>query len=487
MTERARGSIAAPPPLRAQARAALERARDRAVESGALPEAARGAAAPAVEIEHPADPLHGDLASNLAMKLARPCRMAPLAIASALKEELDREIERDASATPIAAVDVAPPGFINLRLADRALEGLVDAVLASPETWGTVEPVRPRRVNVEFVSANPTGPLTIGNARGAFIGDLLSRVLEAGGQEVTREYYFNDAGASSTTWALPCSPSAAARRSRRMATTALCRALAAAVPDDVWADLTADETTQPSQSAAGQALVSAKASRPALNDLACTSTSGRPRRRSTRAAGSNAGSSGSASAATCSSWTAHSGSASTDFGDDKDRVIIRSNGSPTYFAADIGYVTEKFSRGFDHLIYVWGADHHGTIARVRGAAEAMGYDPERVQILLTRGSASSVAAPSLHVQALRRVHHARRAARARSASMPRAGSSHRGAIRARSTSTSSSPRSSPTRTRSTTCSTRTRESPRSCARRRRPACHPPRRWPARWPAAPRAR
>ena len=94
--------MTAPPPLRTQARAALGRARDRAVESGALPAAARGDDAPAVEIERPADPARGDLASNLAMKLARPCRMAPLAIAAALKEELDREIETDAAATPIA-------------------------------------------------------------------------------------------------------------------------------------------------------------------------------------------------------------------------------------------------------------------------------------------------------------------------------------------------------------------------------------------------
>ena len=188
---RASTAPAAPPdagPRRPRARPRPRR------DLGRLPEAAVGENAPSVEIERPADPRHGDLASNLAMKLARPCRMAPLEIASALKEELDREIETDAAATPIAGVDVALPGFINLRLADRALEGLLDAVLAAPGAWGTVEPVRPRRVNVEFVSANPTGPLHIGNARGAFVGDLLSRLLEAGGQTVTREYYFNDFG-----------------------------------------------------------------------------------------------------------------------------------------------------------------------------------------------------------------------------------------------------------------------------------------------------
>src|SRR6185369_1729247 len=96
--------------------------------------------------------------------------------------------------SPIASAVVAPPGFINLRLSDMPLEETLDAILAAPASWGRVAPIRPRNVNVEFVSANPTGPLTIGNARGAFIGDLLCRILEAGGQRVTREYYFNDSG-----------------------------------------------------------------------------------------------------------------------------------------------------------------------------------------------------------------------------------------------------------------------------------------------------
>jgi arginyl-tRNA synthetase len=383
LAEATRASIAAPQPLRTQVRAALERARDRAVEAGALPAAALGDDAATVEIERPADPLHGDLASNLAMKLARPCRMAPLAIASALKEELEREIEVDASATPIATVDVAPPGFINLRLADRALEGLVDAVLASPEAWGTVEPVRPRRVNVEFVSANPTGPLTIGNARGAFIGDLLSRVLEAGGQEVTREYYFNDAGGQLDNLGASV---LALRRGETIPEDgyhgAYVEALAAAVPDEVWTELTADEANAAfavGRWAGARVREGIEASLERLGvhfDVWTTETSiheggwverGVERLRERGYVFEQDG----------ALWFR-----ATDFGDDKDRVIIRSNGSPTYFAADIGYVTEKLSRGFDHLIYVWGADHHGTIARVRGAAEAMGYDPNRVQILL---------------------------------------------------------------------------------------------------------
>ena len=171
-------------PIRTQVRDAVERAWQQAVDAGTLPRVSDDADRPTIDVERPAHPDHGDLASNLAMKLARPYRRGPLDIARALATE----IARDAAAgqSPIASVEVAPPGFLNLRLADRTLESTVGAILADPAAWGRVPAVRPRTVNVEFVSANPTGPLTIGNARGAFVGDLLCRVLEAGGQSVTR-------------------------------------------------------------------------------------------------------------------------------------------------------------------------------------------------------------------------------------------------------------------------------------------------------------
>ncbi len=187
-------STSTPTPVRTQVREAVASAVRRAVESGALPPAAIGPDAPNVEIERPADARHGDLASNIAMKLARACRMAPLAIATAIKSELDGAIGASPD-MPIAGVDVATPGFLNLRLADSVLESTIARIRHQPETWGRVSADMPRAVNVEFVSANPTGPLHVGNARGAFVGDLLCRVLEAGGERVTREYYFNDAGA----------------------------------------------------------------------------------------------------------------------------------------------------------------------------------------------------------------------------------------------------------------------------------------------------
>src|SRR3954449_6612197 len=177
--------------IRARVRAAVQRAWRDAVAADRLPVGDGTSGSVEVEVERPANAAHGDFATNLAMKLARPLRRPPLEIAEALAEEL----RGPAGAGLIASVDVARPGFINVRVADDAYEAVVAGILRAPAEWGRIPAVNPRRVNVEFVSANPTGPLTVGNARGAFVGDLLCRVLEAGGQAVTREYYFNDSGA----------------------------------------------------------------------------------------------------------------------------------------------------------------------------------------------------------------------------------------------------------------------------------------------------
>ncbi len=370
-------------PIRTQVRGAVERAWTRAMTAGSLPALPRDVARPAVEVERPADPSHGDFATNLAMKLARPYRMAPLAIATALAGQLAREVTDDPASTPIATAEVAAPGFINIGLADRALEVTVAGILAGPDGWGRVALLGRRSVNVEFVSANPTGPLHIGNARGAFVGDLLCRVLEAGGQRVTREYYFNDSGGQI--------------RNLGASVTALRRGdslpddgykgdyvidLVAAMPADIWSAATvpgADTDGIVGHWAAGRVREGIERSLAALGVRFDVWTSEarlhdegwvaraieRLRER------------GHVYEQDGAIWFR-----STDFGDDKDRVIIRSSGEPTYFAADIGYVTEKFSRGFDDLIYIWGADHHGTVARVRNAAEAMGYDRNAVRMLL---------------------------------------------------------------------------------------------------------
>ncbi len=373
--------IHAAPPIRTRVIATVERAWEQAIAEGRLP-AIDAEARPRIEVERPANPAHGDIATNLAMRLARPYRMAPQAIADALATSLVAMAAADPRSTPVASATVAAPGFLNLRLTDGALEEIVASVLASPATWGRVA-AAPRNVNVEFVSANPTGPLHVGNARGAFIGDLLSRVLEAGGQHVTREYYFNDSGGQIRN----LGASVVALRTGVPLPEDGYRGdyvhdLVAALPDDVWASASADDADTigiVGHWAAGQVRSGIEASLARLGVQFDVWTSearlhdegwvGRAIER-LRERGHVYEQDGAL-------WFR-----STAFGDDKDRVILRSTGEPTYFAADIGYVTEKFSRGFDHLIYIWGADHHGTVARVRNAAEAMGYDREAVEMQL---------------------------------------------------------------------------------------------------------
>jgi arginyl-tRNA synthetase len=370
-------------PIRTQVRSAVERAWTHAVAAGSLPALGADVARPVVEVERPADPSHGDFATNLAMKLARPYRMAPLAIAAPLAEQLEREATDQPGGTPIATIEVAPPGFLNVGLADQALETTVAEILAEPDSWGRVAPLGRRSVNVEFVSANPTGPLHIGNARGAFVGDLLCRVLEAGGQHVTREYYFNDSGGQIRNLGASV---AALRRGDPVPDDGYkgdyVVDLVAALPDDVWSMATAsgaDTEGIVGHWAAGRVREGIERS---LADLGVrfdvwTSEARLHEEGWVDRAVQRLRDHGYVYEQEGAIWFR-----STDFGDDKDRVIIRSNGEPTYFAADIGYVTEKFGRGFDDLIYIWGADHHGTVARVRNAAEAMGYDRNAVRMLL---------------------------------------------------------------------------------------------------------
>jgi arginyl-tRNA synthetase len=375
-------------PLRERVRGAVAAAWARAVESGALPARATGVELPPVEVERPASPDHGDLATSLAMKLARPYRMPPARIAEAIAAELRAETRAPGSL--IASIDVAAPGFLNLRLADAALEELVEGVLVHPEAWGRVRAARPRRVNVEFVSANPTGPLHIGNARGAFVGDLLCRVLEVAGHTVTREYYFNDFGAQVRNLG---GSVVAIRRGTEIPEDgyrgAYVHDLAREMPEDVWAAAEAagdgggpgarDTAWVAGEWASERVRSGIEASLATLGvrfDV-WKSEGSLFREGWVERAVERLRESGHLYERDGALWFR-----STDFGDDKDRVVRKSSGDYTYFGSDIGYVVEKFSRGFDHLVYIWGADHHGTVARLRNAAEAMGFDRDAVQMIL---------------------------------------------------------------------------------------------------------
>jgi len=374
------------PTLRARARDEVRLALATATAAGRLP-AVPEASEVAVEVSRPASPDHGDIASNVALRLARPLRLGPPAIAAALAEAITAEGRGGSSV--IASAEAAGPGFVNLRYADGALEAEIDTIRADRAAWGRVADEAAtgagRKVNVEFVSANPTGPLTVGNARGAFVGDLLARVLAAGGQHVTREYYFNDSGA----------------QVRNLGASILAIREGRDIPEDGYrgeyvADLAPEApddlvTPRPNDDADARAWAVGRwasdrirkgieASLDALGvrfDTWTTEGSLLEGGWVDRAIG-RLREGGHLYEQDGATWFR-----STAFGDDKDRVVIRSNGSLTYFAFDIGYVVEKFSRGFDHLIYIWGADHHGTVARVRNAAEAMGFDKAAVEMILT--------------------------------------------------------------------------------------------------------
>ncbi len=361
--------------LRLEITRSIAAARDRAIADGTLT-LADGASLPPVGIERPANPDHGDWASNAAMQLAPVLRAAPMQIAAAIRDHFDPP-------GSVAELSVAAPGFLNFRLDPAWVAAQVGPVRAAGTTYGRISGGG-RRINVEFVSANPTGPLHVGNARGAFVGDVLSRVLAAAGHDVTREYYFNDFGG------------------QVKALGASVRALRAnePIPEDGYrgdyvkemAASVPPQVVQAAEAADGDeadwvygrwasevqraGIESSLAALDVAFDVWKNESSVHDEGWVERgvAALRDAGHVYEGDGAT---WFR-----ATAFGEDQDRVIYRSNGQPTYFAADIGYVGEKFSRGFDELIYVWGENHHGAIARLMHASEALGHDPTAVRILL---------------------------------------------------------------------------------------------------------
>jgi arginyl-tRNA synthetase len=278
---------------------------------------------------------------------------------------------------------VAPPGFLNLQLDPAWVAGQVATIRSAGTEFGRVQVAEPHRINVEFVSANPTGPLTVGNARGAFVGDLLSRVLEAVGHHVVREYYFNDFNAQVRNLGL----SLLARHEGREPPEdgylgEYVTDMLPDVPESLWAQAAASDAD------AGEVLGRWASERVRLGIEASLAALGVrfdvwtsegslhdegwvPRALDELRARDDIYDQDGAT------WFR-----SSRYGDDKDRVVIRSNGQPTYFASDIGYLAEKFSRGFDELVYLWGEDHHGTVARNKAAATALGFKAENVQYLL---------------------------------------------------------------------------------------------------------
>ena len=303
-----------------------------------------------VELTRPADPQHGDYATNVAMRLAGERRQAPREVAAELAAAVE-QLEG------VAAVAVAGPGFLNLTLDDGWLGRSLGEVLDAGRTFGGGSAERPERIQVELVSANPTGPITVASARNGAYGDAVARLLSFAGHEVEREYYYNDGGAQIDQFRESVE---AARRGEEPPEDGYrgeyVAELALLEGDPVPRMLEQIEAALERfrihfDTFERQSLVEAEA--PEAIELLDTYE---------------------ADGAVWARTSAH--------GDDKDRVIVRSNGEPTYFAFDAAYIRRKFARGFDRLIYVLGADHHGYVARLGALAEMLGHPHDSVEVLI---------------------------------------------------------------------------------------------------------
>jgi arginyl-tRNA synthetase len=316
--------------------------------------------------ERPKKAGFGDYSTNAAMLLAPALGAPPREIAERLGERLSERLGE-----AVDHVEVAGPGFLNVFLADAWYLNATHDVL-SDERWGALTPETRERVNVEYVSANPTGPLTAASARHAAYGDALARMLQLAGHEVSREYYFNNAGS----------------QVERLGASVRARARHEPVPEDGYQG---DYVTELAARISGAAELDAATLGTAASELIMEGI--RETLRAFRVE--------------FDTWflegSLHDGAIerayarlregghmyesdgalwlrTTTFGDDKDRVLQRSSGAPTYFAADVAYQEDKFRRGFDRAIYVLGADHHGYIARLKAIASTLGGDPDRVEV-----------------------------------------------------------------------------------------------------------
>jgi len=382
------------------------------ISQGMLPEMT----VPEIQIERTKDKAHGDFACNIAMMLARSAKMNPRQIATSIVDALP-------DVDFITKVDIAGPGFINFTLSADSAQQIVKDVLAAGDAFGKSKLGEGKRAQVEFVSANPTGPLHVGHGRGAAYGSVVSSLLNEVGFEVHREYYVNDAG----------------RQMDILATSVWLRYLAAcgeqftfpsnAYKGDYVLDIAAslkDEVGDAFSRSSADVFADVPDDEPQGGDkeqhidgliVNAKALLGDEHYRKVFDLGLNSIIAGIKSdladfGTDYDEWFSErslmeSGDVdkaieqlkssnvlyekegawwfkSTDYGDEKDRVVVRDNGQTTYFASDIAYHLNKYNRGFDTVIDVWGSDHHGYIPRVRASLTAMGQDEARLKVLLVQ-------------------------------------------------------------------------------------------------------
>ncbi|HEX3787480.1 MAG TPA: arginine--tRNA ligase [Pseudonocardiaceae bacterium] len=347
---------------------ALDVLRSRGLDPSVLPES--------VTVERPRNPEHGDYATNLSLQLAKKLGVPSRELAGWLAEAL-------AGTDGIASADIAGPGFVNLRLGADAQGEIVRAVLAAGAAYGAGRTLTGRKINLEFVSANPTGPLHIGGTRWAAVGDSLGRILAAQGADVVREYYFNDAGAQID----------------RFVNSLIANAKGEPVPEDGYAGGYIGEIAAEVLRAEPSALSLPEAERHETFRRIGVGLMFDQIKQSLHEFGTDFDvfthedslhESGAVDRAVAklkesghlyfkdAAWWLRS----TEFGDDRDRVVIKNDGQPAYIAGDIAYFADKRARGFDLCIYMLGADHHGYIGRLKAAAAALGDDPDTIEVLI---------------------------------------------------------------------------------------------------------
>ncbi|QZY30178.1 arginine--tRNA ligase [Nocardioides coralli] len=332
---------------------------------------------PEVTVERPRQKGHGDYATNAAMKLAKQAGMPPRDLAQLLAGELEQ-------ADGIAAVEVAGPGFLNVTVAAEAQGRIAADIVAAGASYGHNDSQAGERVNVEFISANPTGPLHLGHTRWAVVGDSIARVLEAAGASVTREFYINDRGnqmdlLGASVEARAFDQEVPADGYQGAYVTDLAAAVLAAHPELREQPAGAERTAAIQEAAYELQLREQREHLERFHTVFDVWFSERTLHEGDVAAAlEKLRGQGHLFDADGALWMR-----TTDFGDDKDRVLIRSNGDLTYFASDTAYYVNKRERGFDRCLYLLGADHHGYVGRLKAMAACAGDDPERnIEVLI---------------------------------------------------------------------------------------------------------
>ena len=340
----------------------------RDLDPAALPET--------VTVERPRNPEHGDYATNLALQLGKKVGVNPRELAGWLAEALN-------NSGGIAAADVAGPGFVNLRLEASAQNVIVDNIIRAGRAYGGSGELNGLKINLEFVSANPTGPIHIGGTRWAAVGDALGRLLATRGADVTREYYFNDHGAQID----------------RFARSLVAAATGEPTPEDGYAGEYINDIAAAVLNRAPDALsLPAEQRQETFREIGVELMFGHIKNSlhefgtdfdvfthedSMHASGrvdqaiARLRDNGKIYEKDGATWLR-----TTEYGDDKDRVVIKSDGQPAYIAGDLAYYLDKRERGFNLCIYMLGADHHGYIARLKATASGLGYEPDSVEVLI---------------------------------------------------------------------------------------------------------